>query len=148
MFFNYLFNNLTYFQYEINFISNLWFSHFIDFCLLLNFKDYFFILLILYIFFICLGNLSLVIKRFDFVTIIISPLKLLFDFTITYLISKFLIINFYYFLFIFLKDVNEILFFSLFLISIIFFLIFVIGVPIYYLKLSNKIIFNKLINKI
>ena len=148
MFFNYLFNNLTNFQYEINFISNLWFSHFIDFCLLLNLKDYFFILLVLYIFLLCLGNLSLIVKRFNFVTIIISPLKLFFDFTITYLISKFLIINFYYFLFIFLKDVNEISFFSLFLISIIFFLIFVIGVPFYYLKLSNRIIMNKLINKI
>ena len=90
MFIDYLINNLVNFEYEINFIKNLWFYHFIDFCLLLTLEDFSFIFLIIYIVFLCVANLSMLINEFNFTSIIMTPIKLLSDIVIIYLISKFL----------------------------------------------------------
>ena len=90
MFIDYLINNLVNFQYEINFIKNLWFYHFIDFCLLLTLEDFSFIILIIYIIFLCVANLSMLIRGLNFTSVIFTPIKLLSDIVIIYLISKFL----------------------------------------------------------
>ena len=108
MFIDYLIDNLVNFQYEINFIKNLWFYHFIDFCLLLTLEDFSFIILIIYIIFLCVANLSMLIRGLNFTSVIFIPIKLLCDIVIIYLISKFLFIIFYYSVFIYFKELNEI----------------------------------------
>ena len=144
MFIDYLINNLVNFEYEINFFKNLWFYHFIDFCLLLTLEDFSFIILIIYIIFLCVANLSILIKRLNFTTVIMTPVKLLSDIVIIYLISKLLFVIFYYSVFIHFKDLNEILFFTFFLIFGLFFIFSIIFIPIFFFKLSNRYIYKKI----
>ena len=144
MFIDYLINNLVNFEYEINFIENLWFYHFIDFCLLLTLEDFSFIFLIIYIVFLCVANLSMLINEFNFTSIIMTPIKLLSDIVIIYLISKFLFIIFYYSVFIYFRNLNEILFFTFFLIFGLIFIFSIILIPIFFFKLSNKYFYKKL----
>jgi len=144
MFIDYLINNLVNFEYEINFIENLWFYHFIDFCLLLTVKDYSFIILIIYIIFLCVANLSILIRGLNFTSVIITPIKLVGDFLIIYFISKFSFIIFYYSVFIYFKNLNENLFFIFFIIFGLIFIFSIILIPIFFFKLSNKYFYKKL----
>lgn len=144
MFIDYLINNLVNFEYEINFIKNLWFYHFIDFCLLLTLEDFSFIFLIIYIIFLCVANLSMLINEFNFTSIIMTPVKLLSDIVIIYLISKFLFIIFYYSVFIYFRNLNEILFFTFFLIFGLSFILSIIFVPLFFFKLSNRYVYKKI----
>jgi len=144
MFIDYLINNLVNFEYEINFIENLWFYHFIDFCLLLTVKDYSFIILIIYIIFFCVANLSILIRGLNFTSVIITPIKLVGDFLIIYFISKFSFIIFYYSVFIYFKNLNENLFFIFFIIFGLIFIFSIILIPIFFFKLSNKYFYKKL----
>ena len=144
MFIDYLINNLVNFEYEINFIENLWFYHFIDFCLLLTVKDYSFIILIIYIIFFCVANLSILIRGLNFTSVIITPIKLVGDFLIIYFILKFSFIIFYYSLFICFKNLNENLFFIFFIIFGLIFIFSIILIPIFFFKLSNKYFYKKL----
>ena len=144
MFIDYLINNLSNFEYEINFIKSLWFSHFIDFCLLLTLEDYFFIILIIYIIFLCVVNLSMLIRRLNFTSVIMTPVKLLSDIVIIYLISKFFFIIFYYSVFIHFRNLNEILFFTFFLTFGLCFVFSIILIPLFFFKLSNRYIYKKI----
>jgi len=144
MFIDYLINNLVNFEYEINFIENLWFYHFIDFCLLLTVKDYSFIILIIYIIFFCVANLSILIRGLNFTSVIITPIKLVGDFLIIYFISKFSFIIIYYSVFIYFKNLNENLFFIFFIIFGLIFIFSIILIPIFFFKLSNKYFYKKL----
>jgi len=144
MFIDYLFYNLVNFEYEINFIKNLWFYHFIDFCLLLTLEDFSFILLIIYIIFLCVANLSMLIKELNFTSVVMTPVKLLSDIIIIYLISKFLFIVFYYSVFIYFKNSNDILFFTFFLIFGLSFIFSLILIPLFFFKLSNKYFYKKI----
>mgnify|MGYP001209561043 CR=1 FL=1 len=145
MFIDYLINNLVNFEYEINFLKTLWFNHFIDFCILLILKDFSFIFLIIYIVILCIANLSMLIERLNFTSlIIITPVKLLSDIVIIYLISKFLFIIFYYSVFIYFRNLNEILFFAFFLIFGLSFILSIIFVPLFFFKLSNRYVYKKI----
>lgn len=144
MFIDYLISNLVNFEYELNFIKNLWFYHFIDFCLLLSLEDFSFIFLIIYIVFLCVANLSVLIKRLNFTSLIMTPVKLLSDIVIIYLIIKFLFIIFYYSVFIYFKNLNEILFFTFFSIFGLFFILSIILIPIFFFKLSNRFVYKKI----
>ena len=144
MFIDYLIDNLVNFQYEINFIKNLWFYHFIDFCLLLTLEDFSFIILIIYIIFLCVANLSMLIRGLNFTSVIFIPIKLLCDIVIIYLISKFLFIIFYYSVFIYFKELNEILFFIFFLIFGLSFIFSMILIPLFFLKVSNRYVYKKI----
>ena len=144
MFIDYLINNLVNFEYEINFIKNLWFYHFIDFCLLLTLEDFSFIILIIYIIFLCVANLSMLIRGLNFTSVIFIPIKLLCDIVIIYLISKFLFIIFYYSVFIYFKELNEILFFIFFLIFGLSFIFSMILIPLFFLKVSNRYVYKKI----
>lgn len=144
MFIDYLIDNLVNFQYEINFIKNLWFYHFIDFCLLLTLEDFSFIILIIYIIFLCVANLSMLIRGLNFTSVIFIPIKLLCDIMIIYLISKFLFIIFYYSVFIYFKELNEILFFIFFLIFGLSFIFSMILIPLFFLKVSNRYVYKKI----
>ena len=144
MFIDYLFYNLVNFEYEINFIKNLWFYHFIDFCLLLTLEDFSFILLIIYIIFLCVANLSMLIKELNFTSVVMTPVKLLSDIIIIYLISKFLFIVFYYSVFIYFKNSNDILFFTFFLIFGLSFIFSLILIPLFFFKLFNKYFYKKI----
>ena len=146
MFIDYLINNLVNFQYEINFIKNLWFYHFIDFCLLLTLEDFSFIILIIYIIFLCVANLSMLIRGLNFTSVIFIPIKLLCDIVIIYLISKFLFIIFYYSVFIYFKELNEILFFIFFLIFGLSFIFSMILIPLFFFKVSNRYVYKKIFN--
>ena len=146
MFIDYLINNLVNFQYEINFIKNLWFYHFIDFCFLLTLEDFSFIFLIIYIVFLCVANLSMLINEFNFTSLIMTPVKLLSDIVIIYLISKFLFIIFYYSVFIYFRNLNEILFFAFFLIFGLSFIFSMILIPLFFFKVSNRYIYKKIFN--
>lgn len=146
MFIDYLINNLVNFQYEINFIKNLWFYHFIDFCLLLTLEDFSFIILIIYIIFLCVANLSMLIRGLNFTSVIFTPIKLLSDIVIIYLISKFLFIIFYYSVFIYFKELNEILFFIFFLIFGLSFIFSMILIPLFFFKVSNRYVYKKIFN--
>ena len=146
MLINYLINNLTNFGYEINFIENLWFYHFIDFCLLLTLEDFSFILLVFYIITLSIINLSILIKKYNLIYIIIIPFKLLGDFFIIYIFSKFLYLIFYYLAFIYFKEFGEILYFIFLLLFIVTFGIAIIFLPIMYFKITNKLIFKKIFN--
>ena len=144
MFIDYLIDNLVNFQYEINFIKNLWFYHFIDFCLLLTLEDFSFIILIIYIIFLCVANLSMLIRGLNFTSVIFIPIKLLCDIVIIYLISKFLFIIFYYSVFIYFKELNEILFFIFFLIFGLSFIFSMILIPLFFFKVSNRYVYKKI----
>ena len=103
MFFNFLFLNLINFEYEINFIKDLWIYHFAEFCLLLTLEDIFFILFIFYILIICITNLSYLINKINWKVFLISPIKLLIDFITIYLFLK---IIFLFFIFIDIHNIN------------------------------------------
>ena len=144
MFIDYLIDNLVNFQYEINFIKSLWFYHFVDFCLLLTLEDFSFIILIIYIIFLCVANLSMLITGLNFTSVIFIPIKLLCDIVIIYLISKFLFIIFYYSVFIYFKELNELLFFIFFLIFGLSFVFSMILIPLFFLKVSNRYVYKKI----
>ena len=86
MFIEYFFQNLLNFKYEITFFENLWFYHFIDFCLLLTFKDFIFITFLLYIVILSILNLSILINKINVISILFSPFKLFSDILIIYII--------------------------------------------------------------
>ena len=146
MLFDYLFLNLSNFEYEINFIQNLWFSHFIDFCLLLTFEDISFLAVIFYILTVSILNLSFIIPRINWVSITITPIKIFIDLIVIYFFIKMVFLVYYFYVFIYFKELNE----SLSLILLIFcgcvFIIFMIYFPIIYFKFTNKKIYNKIFN--
>jgi hypothetical protein len=144
MFLNFLTINLINFAYEINFIQNLWFYHFVDFCFALNFEDISFILAILYFLCIIILNTSIILKRLHSLFIITVPLKLILDFLIIYFISKLLFLIFYYFVFIYSQEFGETLYFINLMFFFTIFFCSLVVLPIIYFKISNKLIFRKM----
>ena len=146
MLFDFLFLNFINFEYEINFIKDLWFYHFIDFCLLLTFEDISFIFFILYILTICIVNLSFLILKINWISLLISPIKLLSDFILIYIFTKIIFLTFYFFVVIYFKELNEIL--SLILLIFLggIFVFFMIFFPYIFFKITNKILYKKIFN--
>jgi hypothetical protein len=146
MFLNFLTINLINFSYEINFIQNLWYYHFVDFCFSLNLEDISFILAIFYFLCASIVNTSMILKRLQSSLVITIPLKLILDLFIIYFFSKLLFLIFYYFVFISsqgfgatLYFLNIIFFFTVFFCSLII-------LPIIYFKIFNNLIFKKIFN--
>ena len=146
MLFDYLFYQIITFEYEINFVKDLWYLHFVDFCLLLTMKDIFYIFFVFYILTICIVNLNFLIGKISWLRLLISPIKILFDFILIYSISKIIYLLFYFFLYIYFQELSEIFSLILFIFFSGFFIFFIIFIPFVYFKFTNEIIFKKLFN--
>ena len=146
MLFDFLFLQTISFEYEINFLKDLWYLHFVDFCLLLTFKDILYIFFVFYVLTICSVNLIFLTGNISWFSLLMSPIKIMFDFIFIYSISKMIFLLFYFFLYIYFQELSEVLILIFLIFLSVIFIFFVIFFPFVYFKFSNKIIYKKLLN--